>query len=456
MTARVLVVDDIPANVRLFEARLSAESFDILTASSGMEALDVCARERVDVVLLDVMMPGMDGFEVCRRLKSSPRTQHVPVVMVTALDQPSDKMQGLAAGADDFLSKPVDDIALITRVRNLSRMKMLNDEILMRAETGRRMGLAPLDVLADAHGSARGRILLIDDNPRSAGRIFEILGRSHETVVEANPQMALMAAAEQDFDLLIVSLSLENADGLRLCSQIRSLDRTRHLPIVMLVEPADEGGLLRGLDLGAADYLMRPVDRHEMLARVRTQIRRKRRSEHLRMQVAEGAELSIKDALTGFVNRRYMESHLKVLIEQSTSSGRPLSILVADIDLFKHINDTHGRASGDAVLQELAVRLRRSTRGIDLVCRLGGGEFAVVMPNTGIESAWQIGERVRTSIAGTPFQLDSGRSVALTVSIGVAAASSAADSPARLFRRADSALYVAKRSGRNRVIAHAA
>ena len=122
MTARVLVVDDIPANIKLLEARLSAEYFEVLTAQTGRDALDICARERVDVVLLDVMMPGMDGFEVSRRLKAQPATRHVPVVMVTALDQPSDKIQGLEAGADDFLTKPVDDIALITRVRNLARL----------------------------------------------------------------------------------------------------------------------------------------------------------------------------------------------------------------------------------------------------------------------------------------------------------------------------------------------
>ena len=456
MSSRVLVVDDIPANVRLLEARLSSEYFDVLTASSGMEALEACRRERVDVVLLDVMMPGMDGFEVCQRLKSNPATQHIPVVMVTALDQSSDKIQGLEAGADDFLTKPVDDIALITRVRNLGRLKMLNDEILMRDETGRRMGLTPVEALAGAFGSGRGRILLVDDNPRSAARVAEMLARAHDTVVEADLQAALIMAAEQSFDLLIISLSLANADGLRLCSQLRSLERTRHLPIVMLVDPACEARLLRGLDLGANDYLMRPIDRNEMLARVRTQIRRKRHSEHLRTRLAESVELSIKDALTGVFNRRYMESHLKVLVNQCTAAGRPLSMLVADIDLFKRINDTHGHASGDVVLKEFATRFRRNTRGIDLVCRLGGEEFVVVMPNTEIKSACQIGERLRACVAASPFQLDDGSSVSITASVGVAAVEYSNDTPASLFRRADRALYAAKRAGRNRVVAEAA
>ncbi|MEQ1713019.1 MAG: response regulator, partial [Hyphomicrobium sp.] len=163
MTARVLVVDDILANVKLLEARLAAEYFEVLTAYSGKEALDILARERVDVVLLDVMMPGMDGFEACRRIKSNPRTHHVPVIMVTALDQPSDKVQGLENGADDFLTKPVDDIALITRVKNLARLKVLNDEMLMRATTGRQMGIAENAALEKALSGRSGRIMIVDD-----------------------------------------------------------------------------------------------------------------------------------------------------------------------------------------------------------------------------------------------------------------------------------------------------
>lgn len=456
MTARVLVVDDIPANVKLLEARLSAEYFDVLTAYSGREALDICARERIDVVLLDVMMPGMDGIEVCRHLKSSPATQHIPVVMVTALDQPSDKIQGLEAGADDFLTKPVDDIALITRVRNLGRLKTLNDEILMRAETRVRMGLPAGDDPAEASSSEHGRVLIVDDSRRSARRLVEMLARMHETTVEDDLQRALIAAAEQDFDLLIVSLGLANADGLRLCSQIRALERTRHLPIVMLVDPSDEARLLRGLDLGANDYLIRPVDGNELLARVRTQIKRKRHSQRLRTRLAESVELSIKDPLTGLFNRRYLENHLDALLGQAVAARRVLSILIADVDHFKSINDAYGHASGDAVLKEVAGRFRRNTRGLDLVCRLGGEEFVVVMPNTAIGQAVQIGERLRAGIAAEPFRLEAGPRLAVTASIGVAALEHPSDIPATLLRRADNALYAAKRAGRNRVVIDAA
>ena len=455
MTARVLVVDDIPANVKLLQARLEAEYFEVLTASSGLEALDICARERVDVVLLDVMMPGMDGFEVCRHLKASSATHHVPVVMVTALDQSADKVQGLESGADDFLTKPVDDIALVTRVRSLARLKMLNDEMLMRASTSRKLGLADDDALERVLSGGRGRVLVVDE-PRSAARVIAALERAHDAIAGADPQAALMMVAESNFDLLIVSLNLGAADGLRLCSQVRSLDRTRHMPIIIIVDPGDDARLLRALDMGVNDYLMRPIDRHELLARVNTQIKRKRYSEYLRNRLQESVELSIIDPLTGLYNRRYMEGHLKTLMAEARRSGRSLSVLVADIDHFKRVNDTYGHDAGDAVLKEFSERFRRYTRGIDLACRLGGEEFLIIMPETDMGLARQVGERVRASMAAMPFRIGPDLEIPVTASVGLATLEGPDDTAEAIFKRADNALYTAKRLGRNRVAADAA
>ncbi len=456
MTARVLVVDDILANLKLLEARLQAEYFEVVTANNGQQALDILARESVDVVLLDVMMPGMDGFETCRRIKGSHTTHHIPVVMVTALDQPSDKVLGLESGADDFLTKPVDDIALVTRVKNLARLKMLNDEMIMRASTGKEMGIPDDGSLARALSARSGRVMLVDDHPRSAARLLEVLSSANDTHAESDAQAALMRLAEGNFDLLIVSLSLQGSDGLRLCSQVRSLERTRHLPVIMLVEPGDEARLLRGLDMGVNDYLMRPIDRHELLARVKTQIKRKRHSDFLRHRLAESVEMSITDSLTGLHNRRYMEGHLKTLVSEAIRTGRSLSMLVADIDHFKAVNDTYGHIAGDAVLREFSVRLKRNTRGVDLACRLGGEEFVIIMPDTDITHAYQVGERLRACVASDEFMIGEGRNVRVTASVGIGTLETPDDTPEVMFKRADSALYIAKRRGRNRVVADAA
>ena len=130
---------------------------------TGREALAICERAQCDIVLLDVMMPEMDGFEVCRRLKANPATHHIPVVMVTALDQPSDRVRGLEAGADDFLTKPVSDIALLARVRSLVRLKMVTDELRMRAVTSREIGINDPEMAALAETGRGGRVLLVDD-----------------------------------------------------------------------------------------------------------------------------------------------------------------------------------------------------------------------------------------------------------------------------------------------------
>ena len=456
MTARVLVVDDIMSNVKLLEARLTAEYFEILTASSGREALDILERERIDVVLLDVMMPGMDGFEACRHIKQDVRTAHIPVIMVTALDQPADKVHGLEAGADDFLTKPVDDIALVTRVKNLARLKVLSDEMLMRASTTQQMGMGEAPALDWQNANESGHVLIVEDQGRAAQRLVDTLRTVHTVTLESDPQAALLKLSEQPVDVLVVSLSLTNADGLRLCSQVRSLERTRHLPILIIVEPSDEARLLRGLDMGVNDYVVRPIDRHEMMARVKTQVKRKRHADLLKARLEESVEMAITDGLTGLHNRRYMEGHLKTLVSQSIQSGRSLSLLVADIDYFKSVNDTYGHDVGDHVLREFARRFRRNTRGIDLACRLGGEEFVIIMPDTDLARAIQVGERLRATIAADPFSIASNKELRVTASVGISTLETRDDTPETLFKRADRALYSAKREGRNRVVADAA
>lgn len=457
MSARILVVDDIPANVKLLEARLSAEYFDVITASNGAQALEICARSECDLILLDVMMPDMDGFEVCRRLKADPKTHFIPVVMVTALDSPSDRVRGLEAGADDFLTKPVADAVLVARVRSLTRLKMMTDELRMRAVTSLEIGIQAPERGAVADDGVGGRILLVDDRPSSYERLAPLLAAEHTVDVEPNPAEALFHAAEGNYDLLIVSLSLENFDGLRLCSQARSLERTRQIPILAIADLDNNTRLLRGLEIGVNDYLTRPVDKNELMARARTQVRRRRYTDHLRDNVQHSIEAAITDGLTGLHNRRYMESHLQTLAEQAATRSKPLALMILDIDHFKSINDTHGHDCGDDVLREFAVRIRKSIRGIDLACRYGGEEFVIVMPETDMHVAGMVAERLRRSIAGEPFSIDRGtKRIGVTISIGLATLERKGEPIADVLKRADVALYRAKHDGRNRVVSAAA
>ncbi len=456
MTARILVVDDIPANVKLLEARLLAEYFDVLTAEDGFKALEICNNTQVDIVLLDIMMPGMDGFEVCERLKSNPRTMHIPVVMVTALDQPSDRVRGLKAGADDFLTKPVNDLQLVSRVKSLVRLKTMSDELRMRAETARAIGIE--DLLRDeGRIEEPGQVLLVDPRANSQERIIKMLKPVAEVTAISDAQAAIFEAAEQGFELVIVSSSLDDYDPLRLCSQLRSLDRTRFLPVLLIAEQGGEDMIARALDLGVNDYITRPLDPNELVARTLTQLKRKRYNDRLRSSVQHSIELAVTDGLTGLHNRRYLDNHLKVLFNRAATRGRSLSVCITDIDRFKAVNDTYGHDAGDEILKEFAVRLRATVRGADLACRYGGEEFVVVMPDTTAEMAANIAERLRMSIEGKPFVVrSSGQEINITASLGISCNSPNVETPEQLLKEADNALYDAKRAGRNRVVAAAA
>lgn len=454
MTARILVVDDIPANVKLLEARLLAEYFDVLTAENGFKALEVVANTHVDVILLDIMMPGMDGFEVCERLKANPRTMHIPVVMVTALDQPADRVRGLKAGADDFLTKPVNDLQLVARVKSLVRLKSLSDELRIRADTARTIGFE--DLTRFEGFDVGGHVLLVDGRASSQERIIKALKPVAEVTAMSDPQAAIFEAAESSADLVIINDNIEDYDPLRLCSQLRLLERTRFLPLLLIAEAGREDLIVRALDLGVNDYLTRPLDPNELVARTLTQIRRKRFNDKLRSSVRQTIELAVTDGLTGLHNRRYLDNHLKTLFNRAAARSRPLSICITDIDRFKSVNDTYGHDAGDEILREFSRRIRSTVRGADLACRFGGEEFVVVMPDTDAQSAASIAERLRGIIEAAPFSLPSGGSLHITASLGLASFTAGIDTPEQLLKNADKALYEAKNSGRNRVVAAAA
>ena len=458
MTARILVVDDIAANVKLLEARLMAEYFQVLTATNGHDALKICEKGLCDLVLLDVMMPQMDGFEVCRRLKDNPSTSFLPVVMVTALDLPEDRVQGLECGADDFLTKPVNDLALLTRVKSLVRLKSLTDELRLRARTSEDLGLDKMikDSLLDYAPKER-KILVVDDLPSSYEKVVKVLAKKFSVTVVTDAQQALFRAAEEDFDTVIVSLALTQYDPLRFCSHLRSLERTRLLPILAISDFENEDKVIRALDLGVNDYIRRPIDPNELQARICSQVKRKIYNTLLGESVQQSIKMSVRDGLTGLHNRRYLDSHLSEMIKSAISGGKQMSLIICDIDHFKLVNDDHGHDVGDEVIKEFSARIRKNIRNIDLACRYGGEEFVIAMPDTDMPLASIVAERLRREVAIHPFIVASGsKQLAVTVSVGVSTLQGSDDTSQQLLKRADTALYHAKSNGRNQVVSEVA
>lgn len=454
MSAKVLVVDDMPANVRLLQARLEAEYYEVLVAHNGAEALRLARTEQPDIVLLDVMMPELDGYEVTRQLKSDPETRHIPVILVTALDGRDDRLSGLEAGADDFLNKPVDEVMLFARLKALVRLKLMFDELRQREVSGRKAGVFDPAQL-QRQIEAVGNVLVIDDNERQGMRMLRQLGRTHRCAYESDPQKAQKIASGR-VDLLVLNLTAKSFDPLRFVAHLRSTEATRQTPVLGVYSPEGRDVLLKALELGVNDALPRPVDAQELIARAHTQIRRKRYADYLRNSLDRSLELSVTDPLTGLNNRRYMDMQFINLLPRHMKAGEPLSLLMLDIDYFKRVNDTYGHDAGDEVLKEFSRRLTQSVRAVDMPCRLGGEEFVVLMPGADSEDARHIAERVRLQVASAAFNLSTGQALNITVSVGVSTLSGTGDSAEGLLKRADEAVYEAKQGGRNRVILHAA
>ncbi len=452
MSARVLVVDDILPNVKLLEAKLATEYYEVLTATNGPDALKKVAEQSPDLVLLDVMMPGMDGFEVCQRIKQDPKLAHIPVVMVTALTDTQDKVRGLESGADDFLSKPINDTALMARVRSLVRLKMALDEWRARENTANQLGVVDSPASVMTQSADKARILIVEDKDFEKKKIEETLKVDQDMTISCDTGVkAVEITSKQDFDILIISLNLQQEDGLRLCSHFKSNERTRSVPILMVATEDDMPRIAQGLEMGAHDYILRPVDRNELLARVRTQVRRKRFQESLRATYEISLSMALTDSLTGLYNRRYLEVHLEKLLQKNAENRKSMAVLVVDIDHFKKINDTYLHKVGDEVLKIFAERLKDKLRSFDLVARLGGEEFVVILPDVYEQRAHLIAERLRASIADEPF-LSSAGALSITASIGGTFIDSTPQAINEVLARADKCLYEAKAAGRNSTV----
>ena len=443
MTARILVVDDVAPNRRLLEAKLQAEFYEVALAASGPEAIALAESWGPDVILLDVMMPEMDGYETCARLKGAPATSHIPVVMVTALVEQAERVRGLEAGADDFLSKPVDDATLMARLRALLRVKQVQDAWRLRAETARDLGFEPPPAPSDDVRGARALVLTVGQE--GAGALAAVLGQDGVVAETARLEdAAVEVLGEGGYDLVVLALPTDGAVALRLASRLRALASTRDLPLLLVADPEQRALVLRGFDIGANDHVLRPVDPNELRARARNQIRRKRYQERLREDLDRSLELAVTDPLTGLRNRRYVQRHLDAVLR-----GADTAVMMVDVDRFKAINDQFGHGGGDEVLREVARRLRASLRAADVVGRFGGEEFLVVLAGGPAEYASAVAERLCRAIAAEPIRL-ADREIAVTVSIGLAKVASGLTA-AEAVAAADAALYRAKKNGRDRV-----
>ena len=445
----ILVVDDIEINIKLLTAKLLKEYYTVLTANSGKEALAILKKGKIDIILLDVMMPEMDGFEVCKTIKTDPETTHIPVVMVTALSDIDDRVKGLEAGADEFLTKPINDTALFVRLKSLSRMKSLIDELKLRNSTNALLGVTNIemhDTFADK------KILLINDDVVQAKNIKQMLLKITQNVKVISNSDELDIINEYTPDLVIISSMLENDDPLRISVILRGKAEISGVVIILQIDEDGMPLVVKGIELGINDYFVYPIEESELLARIRTQLRRKQYQDNLRNDLEQSVNLAVKDGLTGLFNRRYFDIHLKQMIEKANKESIKLYLLMCDIDNFKHVNDTYGHQAGDKVLTTVSRILKNTLRVTDLIARFGGEEFTILLTDIDISKAIETAERVRVKIEYMDFHIeDQIEPLKKTISIGVTEYKKE-ESIESFIERADKAMYEAKTTGKNKVV----
>ncbi len=452
MAGRILVADSQASNRILLKAKLSAAHYYVDFAEAAGDVVRLARAGRPDVVLVGLTGTLDEALSACRALRSDPATADIALIALAAANDQAARRAALEAGADDVLNAHCDDALLLARIRGLMRARYRNAEYGLHQDARDALGFAE----AAPAFEGPGVIAIISDDTDRAETLSGMLApHLRDTIITMTPSDLLddVSMAVKP-DVYIINTGPEaRKEGLGLIADLRSHAEGRIAGILAVLDEGDAAGAVTALDLGADDVIGHPIDPIELVLRLRLQMRRKAQTERMRRQVSDGLRLAVTDPLTGLYNRRYALSHLSRIAAHAVETGQPFAVMVLDVDRFKRVNDTYGHVVGDAVLVEVARRIAGGLRAVDLVARLGGEEFLVVMPETSVEAARIAGERLRQAVAAQPFSAPGlPEPLALTVSIGVALGGSAGKNPAdALVSLADRALYDAKAEGRNQV-----
>jgi two-component system, cell cycle response regulator len=448
----VLLVDDEPKNVKLLAAKLAGQPYTIRSAFNGADALEMVSRHEPDLILLDVMMPGMDGYEVTRRLKADEKSRAIPVIMITALDGSEDKAKGMAVGAEEFLTKPVNTAELLARIGSMLKLKQFKEQLTSRHESKFQFGHAAVNTEGITEASM-SRVLLVEDDAMDIKLLEPVLSQlSGELRVASSAEAALEIIEAGGVDLLLLDVMLPGMSGFDLCQRLKRDPEHQDIQVVLITCLDDLESRIKGVELGADDFLVKPVECRELAARVKVLLEKKRYIDNLRSDYEEALTSAINDGLTGLYNRTYFMRFLEQEILRSNRQGYPIGLLMIDLDDFKQVNDTLGHLAGDKVLQDMARLLRNSVREIDLAARYGGEEFAVVFPYADSKGLHKAAVRVLSAIRAHSFFKDPHSSMGpMTASMGLALYPQHAASAAELIEAADTMLYEAKQSGKNRL-----
>ena len=445
-----MIVDDDLTSLKLLESMLPTERYNIVRANNGEEALENAFVQPPDLILLDIMMPGIDGYEVTRKIKKNTKTKDVPIIIITSLEESEGKVKGLEEGAEELLSKPVHSTELLARISSMLRLKEYRDQLRIRTLSGKSFGDGSEQrEKVQIKEEAIPQILLVEDTNVDAKIVKNALeGETFQLTTVKNGRDVFSIIKQKDIDLILLDILLPDMDGFEICRRLKKNHKDIQVVIVTCLDDLDSK--IKGVELGADDFLVKPVVGRELKARMRTLLEKKVHMDSLRTHYQEALGRSQLDWLTGLYNHGYFQQFLGYELKRALDQGFPVSLIMIDVDDFKSYNDTLGHSAGDAILREMGQVVRNCIREVDFAARYGGEEFAVVLPYVTRENVLIIAERIHKALTTHQFFHD--ESIKLknpTVSMGIAVFPEDATNKADFIIQADSMLYLAKKNGKN-------
>ncbi len=457
MQGKILIIDGISTNRIVLKVKLTAAFYQVAQAGTLHEALKAIREDPPDLVLTAINLPDATAAELCGHLRATPATANIPVLAIDTACDAQTRLATLRAGALDVMNKPVNETLLLGRVRSMISAYNKFAEWQMRDETSCALGLA--EAPADFMHPGTVTLIGMEAGPLQGWvrQMLPHLRASYTVTLLRDAMAALHSGKTPDAIVLALPDTAEHSETcLRLISALRASARTREIALLMIQKTPDPIRATSALDMGADDVMTAAFDAAEVALRLQVLLRRKRHVAQMLQSVRTGLREVVNDPLTDLYNRRYAMPFMTRMIAHSAANQAQFAAIVADMDHFKRINDLYGHASGDAVLVETARRLRMTVRGGDMVARMGGEEFLIAMPDTDIETARSVANRLCAAIGNTPFAIPGAdHPVHITISIGLAMNAPALtmernpEEVHALLDRADKALYAAKLEGRN-------
>ena len=395
---RILIVDDEPLNVKLFAAILSADSYEIVRAFDGQQALEQVDKQSPDLILLDIMMPGLDGFEVTRRLKGSPETRDIPIILITAHDIADYKVIGHEAGADEFLNKPIKAPELKSRVKSLLRTKEYQDKLKLQQQTVTAESCDSQDITLAGENDISSVLLVFEaENDAKSIKMF-LHGQPYQVIIGKSAKDAMALSNQKQIDLILLDALLQGEECFEICSCLKEKEQTANTQILVVADAKYLEDKHEQFELWSDDFLIKPINVHELRTRVKALLKKKIFLDRIYAGCEGNVRSAITDSLSGLANYPYFKYFLEHEIKRSMRDSRPLALVMMELIDVRHHPNCVGHLAGEELLQDLGTLIKDNIRDVDLGARYKEKQFAVVLANTDAKTAKMVAERLKSKI----------------------------------------------------------